>query len=88
MEPRQIVLCHFAQGAIGEANATRLGSLVTTTLLLTAPARPSLPPPARTDHDIYRDACQAFSTTVLGSILSESRTYQLNLTLSPQFLEQ
>ena len=78
----------LCQGAIGEANAKLLGALVTTKLFLTALARQSRPEQERTDHYLYLDECQAFSTTVLGSILSESRKYRLNLTLSHQFLDQ
>jgi hypothetical protein len=88
IDQRQILLCNFAKGAIGGANATRLGSPVTTQLFLTALARQSLPEQERTDHSLYLDECQDFSTTVLGSILSESRKYRLNLTLSHQFLDQ
>ncbi len=85
---RQVLLCNFAKGHIGEANAKLLGALITTEIFLTALARQTLPEHERVDHYLYLDECQNISTTVLGSILSESRKYRLNLTLSHQFLDQ
>jgi hypothetical protein len=61
IDQRQILLCNFAKGAIGGANATRLGSPVTTKLFLTALARQSLPEQERTDHSLYLDECQDFT---------------------------
>jgi Type IV secretion-system coupling protein DNA-binding domain len=61
IDQRQVLLCNFAKGAIGEANATLLGALVTTKLFLTALARQSLPEPERTDHYLYLDECQDFT---------------------------
>ncbi len=69
---RQVLLCNFAKGHIGEANAKLLGALITTEIFLTALARQTLPEHERVDHYLYLDECQNISTTVLGSILSES----------------
>ena len=55
---------------------------------MSALQRADQPEEERQDFSLFIDECQNLATPILSSILSESRKYRLNLTLTNQYLDQ
>ena len=88
MDNKRILICNLAKGEIGEDKTQLLGSLIVTKIFLSALKRADQPEESRKDFYLYIDECQNLATPILASILSESRKYRLNLTLTNQYLDQ
>jgi len=88
MDNKRILICNLAKGEIGEDKTQLLGSLIVTKIFLSALQRADQPEHLRKDFHLFIDECQNLATPILSSILSESRKYALNLTLTNQFLDQ
>jgi hypothetical protein len=83
-----IFLGKLAQGAIGEENASLLGSLLVSKFHQVAQSRQELAPEERRAFHLYVDECQNFATPSMASLLSGARKYRLALTAAHQELHQ
>ncbi len=88
MDNKRILICNLSKGEIGEDKTQLLGSLIVTKIFLSALQRADQPEEERKDFSLFIDECQNLATPILSSILSESRKYRLNLTLTNQYLDQ
>jgi len=80
----RILIVRTPKGAVGEAQASLLGSLVVSGLMHAAMA----PRSRRVPHHLYIDEFQNFTTDSFTTILAEARKFNLTLTLAHQFCEQ
>lgn len=91
MDNRKILIVNLSKGKVGEGNANLIGSLLITKIYLAAMSRADagpyqlerLPP-----FYFYVDEFQNFANESFASILSESRKYNLALTVAHQYVEQ
>lgn len=91
MDNRKILIVNLSKGKVGEGNANLIGSLLITKIYLAAMSRADagpyelekLPP-----FYFYVDEFQNFANESFASILSESRKYNLALTVAHQYIEQ
>lgn len=88
MDGRKVLLVNLSRGEIGEGPAALLGSLLVSSIALTAFARAGGPLPQRRDFWVYLDEFQTFATLTLASMLSELRKYRVGLVLAHQYLSQ
>ncbi|MCI5064526.1 type IV secretion system DNA-binding domain-containing protein [bacterium] len=86
MDSRKILLMKISNRLLGDDNASLLGSMVMTRIYYAAMSRADIPYEDRADFYLYVDAFNEFATASFEEILSESRKYRLNLTLSTQSL--
>lgn len=91
MDNRKILIVNLSKGKVGEGNANLIGSLLITKIYLAAMSRAdagndvlaSLPP-----FFLYVDEFQNFANESFADILSESRKYNLALTVAHQYIDQ
>jgi hypothetical protein len=91
MDNKKILIVNLSKGKVGEGNADLIGSLLITKIYLAAMSRADagpyelekLPP-----FYLYVDEFQNFANESFASILSESRKYNLALTVAHQYIEQ
>lgn len=91
MDNKKILIVNLSKGKVGEGNANLIGSLLITKIYLAAMSRADagpyelekLPP-----FYFYVDEFQNFANESFASILSESRKYNLALTVAHQYVEQ
>lgn len=91
MDNKKILIVNLSKGKVGEGNADLIGSLLITKIYLAAMSRADagpyelekLPP-----FYFYVDEFQNFANESFASILSESRKYNLALTVAHQYVEQ
>jgi hypothetical protein len=88
MNSNKIVICNLAIGAIGEENASLLGSMIVTKIQEATMRRVLQPATDRKPYFIYIDEFQNFATDAFDQILSESRKFNVSLTLANQYLGQ
>src|SRR5208283_4075284 len=88
MDEGKILIVNLAKGKIGEDNSSLLGALLITKIQLAALSRADIPEHHRKAFYLYVDEFHSFLTLSFADILSESRKYGLNLTLSNQFTSQ
>jgi hypothetical protein len=88
LDEGRIFLVNLAKGKLGEDTASLLGSLLVSSIGLTAIRRADMPEEARRDFYLYLDEFHTFTTLSLAGMLSELRKYRLNLILAHQFLSQ
>lgn len=88
MDREQILIVNISRGRLGQDNATLLGSLLLTSIEQAALTRADIPEGERRDHFLYLDEFQNLVTPSTAIMLSESRKYRLNLTLSHQLTRQ
>jgi hypothetical protein len=88
MDRGQVLIVNLSRGKLGQDNTTLLGSLLLTAIEQAALSRADLPEEQRRDHSLYLDEFQTLVTPSTGILLSESRKYRLNLTLSHQLTRQ
>jgi hypothetical protein len=81
---RRILIVRAPKGALGESQASLLGSMVVSGLMQAAMAQPG----ERVAHHLYIDEFQNFTTDSLATILAEARKFKLSLTIGNQFIEQ
>ncbi|MCB0331090.1 MAG: type IV secretory system conjugative DNA transfer family protein [Bdellovibrionales bacterium] len=84
----KILLVKVPSKELGEANAAVLGGMVISRIFQAAMSRTDTPYEKRKDFYFYIDEFEEFATESFEEILSESRKYGLNLTLSTQALNQ
>ncbi|MBU0731672.1 type IV secretion system DNA-binding domain-containing protein [Patescibacteria group bacterium] len=85
---KKVLLIEMSRGRLGEENNALLGAMLITRIYQTAMAQAKLPETERQNCYMYIDEFQNFATETFENILSESRKYKLNLTLSHQYLGQ
>jgi len=83
-----IFIANLAKGAIGDAPANLIGSLLVSEFQRAAMARAAVPESERRDFCLIIDEFQNFTTSAFASILSEARKFRLSLVLSHQFTSQ
>ena len=88
MDDGKIFLVNLAKGKLGEDTASLLGSLLVSSIGLTAIRRADMPEESRRDFYLYLDEFHTFTTLSLAGMLSELRKYRLNLILAHQYLSQ
>lgn len=88
MDDGKIFLVNLAKGKLGEDTASLLGSLLVSSIGLTAIRRADAPEETRRDFYLYLDEFHTFTTLSLAGMLSELRKYRLNLILAHQYLSQ
>ena len=88
LDEGRIVLINLAKGTLGELDCRLLGMLLVGKLFLAALGRGRQPIGQRRLHRVYIDEFQNFVTDTLGTMLSESRKYGIELTCANQTLGQ
>jgi hypothetical protein len=88
MDEGKIFIANLAKGKIGEDNCSLLGAMLVTQIQLAALSRANIPENKRRGFYLYVDEMHNFVTLSFADVLSESRKYGLNLTLSHQYIEQ
>lgn len=82
----KILLMKIMRRDLGEDNAALLGAMIVTRIYQAAISRADIPFEERRDFYLYIDSFDEFATSSFEEILSESRKYKLNLTVSNQNL--
>lgn len=82
---QKVLIANLAKGNLGEQKSKLLGSLLVTKTFLTAL---SIPQNTRRDFHLYIDETANIATSILASLLSESRKYRLSVCLATQYLDQ
>ncbi len=88
IQNKQILICNFAKGQIGEDTSSLLGISVLAKLQLAALRRARLSESNRTPFYLYVDEFQNFATVSFVQLLSEARKYRLFLTMAEQSTAQ
>jgi hypothetical protein len=88
MDNKKILLAKLSKGRIGDFNASLLGMILVSKLLISALEREDVPESERIPFYLYIDEFQNFLTDGIMIILSEARKYQLSLNIAHQFLGQ
>ncbi len=88
MDGKKILLAKLSKGRIGEFNASLLGMILVSKLLISALEREDVTEEKRVPFYLYVDEFQNFLTDGINQILSEARKYQLSLTLAHQYIGQ
>ncbi|MCB0329788.1 MAG: type IV secretion system DNA-binding domain-containing protein [Bdellovibrionales bacterium] len=86
MDSRKILLMKISNRLLGDDNASLLGAMVMTRIYYAAMSRADMRFEDRSDFYLYVDQFDEFATASFEEVLSESRKYRLNLTLSTQNL--
>ena len=82
MDSRKILLMKISNRLLGDDNASLLGAMVMTRIYYAAMSRADMRFEDRPDFYLYVDQFDEFATASFEEVLSESRKYRLNLTLS------
>ena len=88
MESGKILLCRLSKGAIGEQEASLLGSFLITDVQISTLQRQHQPEGQRRDFFLYVDEFENYATESFSTIFSEARKYRLILTVAFQFIDQ
>lgn len=91
MDSKKILIVNLSKGKVGEENAHLVGALLITKIYLAAMSRADVGPyelEKLPPFYFYVDEFQNFANESFGSILSESRKYNLALTVAHQYIEQ
>lgn len=87
MQEGKILLCNLSKPAIGADTSAILGAMLVSQFQLAAMRRGRLHPSKRRPFYLFIDEFQTFQTSAFNEIITESRKYQLCLTLANQKLE-
>ena len=88
MDNKKILLVKLSKGRIGGFNASLLGMIIVSKLLISALERETVEEHLRVPFYLYIDEFQNYLTDGIEQILSEARKYQLSLTLAHQYIGQ
>lgn len=88
MDNKKILLAKLSKGRIGDFNASLLGMILVSKILIAALEREDVEESKRVPFYLYIDEFQNFLTDGIKIILSEARKYQLSLTIGHQFIGQ
>jgi hypothetical protein len=87
MQQGKILLCNISKAAVGTDTSAILGAMLVSQFQLAAMRRGRLHPSKRRPFYLFIDEFQTFQTSAFNEIITESRKYQLCLTLANQKLE-
>lgn len=88
MEKGYILIANLSKGQLGEEVSSMLGSMVVTSIQLSALSRSTKPEIARKPFYLYVDEVHSFVSLSFADILSEARKYALGLFMAHQFMDQ
>lgn len=88
MDNKKILLVNLSKGQVGEMNSSLLGMILVAKLFTAALSRQQEASAVRQDFYLYVDEFQNFATDTFASILSEARKYNLNLSITNQYIAQ
>ncbi len=88
LDGSKILICNLSKGKIGEDACTLLGSMLVTSMQLSALFRATQPEHERIPFFLYIDECQSFATHSFADMLAEARKYGLGVFMANQFLDQ
>ena len=88
MDEGKILIVNLAKGKLGEDVSALLGSMIVTTIQLTALHRAKQEEHLRSPFYLYIDECHSFITGSIADILAEARKYGLGLFLTHQYIDQ
>lgn len=88
IQNKNILICNFSKGQIGEDTSSLLGISVLTKLQLAALRRSRIASTDRSPFYLYVDEFQNFATSSFSQVLSEARKYKLFLTIAEQTTSQ
>lgn len=84
MNDRQVLICNFAKGELGEDGSKLFATAMLSKLLSAALSRVRLQSEQRPSHYLYVDEFQSYAPSILIQLLSETRKYGLYLTMAEQ----
>ncbi|HRF74981.1 MAG TPA: type IV secretion system DNA-binding domain-containing protein [Chitinophagales bacterium] len=88
MDEQKILIANLSKGELGEDASTIIGSILVTSIQLSALYRAKQPMDKRTPFYLYVDEAHSFLSLSFADILAESRKYGLSLFLAHQYIEQ
>jgi hypothetical protein len=88
MDESKILIANLSKGEIGEDASTIIGSILVTSIQLSALYRAKQPQNKRISFYLYVDEAHSFLTLSFADILAEARKYGLSLFLAHQYIEQ
>lgn len=88
LDDGKILICNLSKGLIGEDACTLLGSMLVTSIQLSALFRASQHVSERRPFYLFIDESQTFATHSFCDMLSEARKYGLGVFMANQFLDQ
>jgi DNA helicase HerA-like ATPase len=88
MNEGKILIINTAKGLLGEANSALFGSFFLTKIEQASLSRAELSKENRTSFYLYVDEFQNVATESFISLFSESRKYNINITVANQYLSQ
>jgi type IV secretory pathway TraG/TraD family ATPase VirD4 len=88
MDQGKILIANLSKGKIGEDATTLIGSVLTTSISLTALYRANKKEFMRKPFFLYVDEAHSFLSLSFADILAEARKYKLSLFLAHQYIEQ
>jgi len=88
MDKKKIFIANLSKGEVGEEVTTLLGSMLLTSIQLSAISRSHVPESHRVPFYAYIDEAHSFINFSLIDILSESRKFKLSLFLCHQYIDQ
>lgn len=88
MNNKNILICNFSKGLLGEDTSELLGTMIIAKLQIASLRRVRIQQHDRTPYYLYVDEFQNFATMSFVQMLSESRKYKLFLTMAEQSTSQ
>jgi hypothetical protein len=88
MDERKILIANLSKGEIGEDASCLLGSILVTSIQLSALYRSIQPEHERIPFYLYVDEMHSFVSLSFVDVLAEARKYKLSLFLTHQYIEQ
>lgn len=88
MDEQKILIANLSKGELGEDASTIIGSILVTSIQLSALYRAKQPLEKRIPFYLYVDEAHSFLSLSFADILAESRKYGLSLFLAHQYIEQ
>ena len=88
LDGSKILICNFSKGMIGEDACALLGSMLVTSIQLSALYRAKQPEHTRKPFFLFIDEFQTFVTLSFADMLAEARKYGLGVFMANQFLDQ
>lgn len=88
MDEQKILIANLSKGELGEDTSTIIGSILVTSIQLSALYRAKQPMEKRIPFYLYVDEAHSFLSLSFADILAESRKYGLSLFLAHQYIEQ
>ncbi len=88
LDSGKILIVNLSKGKIGEDACSLLGSMIVTSIQLSALYRSIQPEHERRPFYLYVDELHSFVSLSFADILAEARKYKLSLFLTHQYIEQ